>query len=210
MGDDYEDYITEKPEGFRLVGPEIFLKAKEHKDLLYALSKGNMTVKEIHETYRLPSGKYTKTLKTVYRHLDALEEYDLIKVAGHRKYKGARSLEKLYCRTAKVFSDDESKKKEWMQTEEGKRYLDALAEILFTSRDRQGDFSELRKLVDQFFLKQQDYSTQLIRNMSTDKFSDIVETMSFDHIKVLLDIVPPIQAILDDEELVEKIRKALG
>lgn len=210
MGEEYEDYITEKAEGFRLVEPEIFLKAKEHKDLLYTLSKGNMTVKEIHEIYKLPDGKYTKTLKTVYRHLDALEQYDLIKVAGHRKYKGARSLEKLYCRTAKVFSDDESKKKEWMETEDGKRYLDALAEILYTSRDRKGDYSELRELVDQLFLKQQEHSTSLIRNMSTEKFSDIVETLSFDYIKVLLDIVPPIQAMLDDVELVEKMRKALS
>ncbi len=207
---EYEDYIIAKPEGFRLVDPEIFLKAKEHKDLLYELSKGNMTVKEIHETYKLPDGKHTKTLKTVYRHLDALEQFDLIMVAGHRKYKGARSLEKLYCRTAKVFTDDSSKKKEWMETEEGKKFLDALTEILFLSRNSKGDKSELRELVDDFFLKQQEYTTKLIQNMSTDKYSDIVDTISFDHIKALLEVVPPVQAMLEDIELVEKMRKALG
>lgn len=210
MGDEYEDYITSKPEGFRLVEPEIFLKAKEHKDLLYALSKGNMTVKEIHEIYRLPNGKYTKTLKTVYRHLDTMEQYDLIMVAGHRKYQGARSLEKLYCRTAKVFTDDSSKKKEWLETEEGKQFLDALTEILYLSKDSKGDKTKLRKLVDEFFLKQQEYTTKLIRNMSTDKYSELVDSVGFDHIKALLEIVPPVQAMLNDVELVEKMREALN
>ena len=71
MGDKYEDYITAKPEGFRLIGEERMRKAKEDKQLLAALAKSNMTVKEIHALYKLPDGKYTKTLKTVYRHLDA-------------------------------------------------------------------------------------------------------------------------------------------
>ncbi len=210
MGDDYEDYITAKPEGFRLIGEERMRKAKEHKELIAALAKRNMTVKEIHALYKLPDGKYTKTLKTVYRHLDTLEQIDLIMVAGHRKYKGARSLEKLYCRTAKVFSDDSSKKKEWIQTEDGKKFLDALTEVFWLTGKGNGDKMKLRSLVEQMFGELQDHTINMVRRMSSDeRHKELVESTSFDHIRALLEIAPPIFTLMGNTELVEKMRKEL-
>ena len=210
MEKEYEDYITSKAEGFRLIDNEMMQKANEHSEILTALTKGNMTVKEIHELYRLPDDTYTKTLKTVYRHLDALEQLDLIQVAGHRKYKGARSVEKLYCRTAKVFSDDQSKKKEWLLTEDGKNFLYSLTEVLWLIKDGHGDKAELRKLVEQLFSELQDHTNKMIRQMATDpRYSDLVEGTSFDHIKALLEIAPPILTMLENTDLTEKIRKKL-
>jgi hypothetical protein len=211
MGVEYEDYITAKPEGFRLIGENRMRKAKEHKELLAALAKRNMTVKEIHALYKLTDGKYSKTLKTVYRHLDALEEIDLIMVAGHRKYKGARSLEKLYTRTAKVFSDDSSKKKEWLQTEDGKKFLDALTEAIWLTGKGNGDKEELRSMVEQMFGELQDHTIDMVRRMSSDeRYEELVENTSFDHIKAILEMGPPIFTMMGNPELVEKMRELLG
>ena len=210
MGGEYEDYITERAEGFRLISNELILKAKEHKQILSALAKRNMTVKEINELYRLPDGTHTKTLKTVYRHLDVLEQLDLIKICGHRKYKGARSLEKLYCRTAKVFSDDKSKKKEWLASEDGKRFLDSLTDVLWLLKEGHGDKTELRILVEQVFSNLQDQTNEMIRKMANDdRFSELIENNSFDHIKALLEIAPHILTLMETPELVEKMRKIL-
>ncbi len=209
MGE-YEDYITAKPEGFRLIGEERMKEAKKHKELIAALAKRNMTVKEIHALYKLPDGKYTKTLKTVYRHLDSLEEMDLIMIAGHRKYKGARTLEKLYCRTAKVFSDDSSKKKEWLLTEDGKKFLDALTEVIWLTGNENGNREELRDLVDQLFGELQDHTIDLMRMLSNEKHEELVENTSFDHIIAITDIAPPMITLMRNPELVEKIRKELS
>ena len=211
MSGGYEDFITEKPEGFRLISNEMILKAKEHSEILTALNKGNMTVKEIHKLYKLPDGKYTKTLKTVYRHLDALEQLDLIKVAGHRKYEGARSLEKLYCRTAKVFTDDRPKKKEWLTSEDGKQYLDSLTEVLWLIRHGKGKREELGRLIKQFFVELQDNTNKMVTEISRDqRYSDLIENNSFDHIKSLLEIAPPIITLMDNPDLLDRIRKELS
>lgn len=211
MGGEYEDYITGKPEGFRLINNKVMITAKKHTEILHALKTGNLTVKEIYETYKRPDGKYTKTLKTVYRYLDTLEQLDLIMVAGHRKYKGARSLEKLYCRTAKVFSDDQTKKKEWLQTEDGKKFLDSMTEVLWRMKDGNGDKAELRKLVEKYFSKIQDHSNDLIKSMSNEeKYRDIIEESSFDHIRGLLEMMPHILTALESGDLTEKIRKELS
>jgi Fe2+ or Zn2+ uptake regulation protein len=211
MSKDYEDYITSRAEGFRLIDNEMMRKAKEHSEILTALTKGNMTVKEIHKLYRLPDGKYTKTLKTVYRHLDALEQLDLIKVAGHRKYDGARGVEKLFCRTAKVFTDDQSKEKEWLITEDGKNFLNSLTEVIWLIKDGKGDKAELRKLVEQIFSETQDHTKNMIRQMATDpRYSDLIEGTSFEHIKALLEIAPHILSTMENKDLMEKIRKELS
>ena len=206
----YEDYVINKPEGFRLVSDEVFSKAKEHHTIISALKKGNMTVKEIHEVHKLPDGKYSKTLKTVYRHLDLLEQIDLIMVAGHRKYEGARSLEKLYCRTAKVFTDLGSKQEEWLDTDDGKILLDSITEVLWLTNDGHGDKPELRRLIEKFSREYMKNTVEIIKNMSSDnKFENLVDSLGFDHIRSLLEIVPLVQTMLENKEIYEGIREKL-
>jgi len=208
---EYVDYITEKQGRFRLIEESVFLLAKEHQNILNALAERNMTVKEIHELYLLPKGKHSKTLKTIYRYLDMLEQLDLIKVAGHRKYQGARSLEKLYCRTAKVFfNDDVSRKEKWLTSEEGIMFIDTLTEILWMNHDRKGDKTQLRNLVVEYFRKQQTQSHNMIEKITNDdEYADTLDKLSFYYIKSIVDIMPQIQTMLDNKELIEKIRKAL-
>lgn len=208
---EYVDYITDKAERFRLTDEKVFEHAKEHGNILNALSERNMTVKEIHTLYALPNGKHTKTVKTVYRYLDILEQLDLIKVAGHRKYKGARSLEKLYCRTARVFfNDDASKKAEWYESDDGNKFMEALTAILLKTRERGGDKAQLKALLVEYFKKQKEQTHLLIERItSEDKYADLLDQLSLYHIKSVLDIVPTIEATFENKELVEKMRKLL-
>ncbi|MCK5670840.1 hypothetical protein KAI10_05620, partial [Candidatus Bathyarchaeota archaeon] len=69
---EYEDYIIDKPERFKLMPESVFSLAKEHGAIMDALARANLTVKEIHDLYSLPDGKYSKTLKTIYRYMDTL------------------------------------------------------------------------------------------------------------------------------------------
>jgi Fe2+ or Zn2+ uptake regulation protein len=186
------------------------VKAKEYSDILSALSKRNMTVKEIHELYKGSDGKYAKTLKTVYRHLDSMEQLDLVMLAGHRKYEGARSVEKLYTRTAKVFADDQAKQKEWLVSEEGQQFLDSLTDVLWLLKRGKGNKEKLRKHVQEYCISLQDQTNELIHEMANDeKFGNLIENNSFDNIKGLLEIAPPILAMLESPEITAEIKREL-
>ena len=123
MSLDYEEYIAYKPQTFKLLNNDQFELAKEHARILQALGeKGDMSVKEIHDLYTTTKGKHTKTLKTIYRYMEILEEADIVQVAGYRKYANRRTTEKLYTRTAKIFFNKSNEnKKEWLNTVEGNK-----------------------------------------------------------------------------------------
>lgn len=145
----YEDFITVKPEVIKSIGKQQMDLLKEHSEILVALIGKNMTVKEIHRLFLIDpdEGTYTKTLKTVYRHLDSLEEAELVRVAGHRKYEGSRQIEKLYCRGAIVFFQEEDTGPRWWETEEGQKRLRTLSlvvvEYFGTSKEKASEFQEL-------------------------------------------------------------------
>jgi hypothetical protein len=123
---DYEDFLSTNPDTIMFIEPDQNTTLKEHIEILGALIGKNLTVKQIHQLYlEDPDGpSYSKTLKTVYRHLDSLESAGLIKVAGYRKYKGSRQTEKLYCRSAIVYFPAEPPGVNWWETEEGKEHID--------------------------------------------------------------------------------------
>ncbi|MHA2424797.1 MAG: hypothetical protein ACXAEF_08420, partial [Candidatus Thorarchaeota archaeon] len=96
---DFEDFVTVKPELVLILTKDQMDLAMEHIGILKELVTKNLTVKEIHSLYWDSSKKeYSKTIKTIYRYMDSLEEEGLVKVAGHRKPTDSRMTEKLYCR----------------------------------------------------------------------------------------------------------------
>jgi hypothetical protein len=210
---EYEDYIIDKPERFKLMNESVFEKAKEQQIILKALGEGLMTVKEIHNLYALPDGKYTKTLKTIYRYMDALEQLGLVKLAGHRKHKGKRSLEKLYCRTAKVFfNDDASYKEKWLKTDQGQRYMDMYTEIILQLNGKQEVDSEaLKEAVTTYYkLRQIQINNIINKTMTDDDFADIMDKYTLSEIKSALTTVSQIQAMLDSQETINEMKKILN
>ncbi len=211
MGE-YEDYIIDKPDRFKLMPESVFSRAKEYGIIMEALARVNMTVKEIHNLYSLPDGKYSKTLKTIYRYLDTLEQVGLVKLAGHRKTKGKRTLQKLYCRTAKVFfNDDAAHKEEWLNTEKGHRFIDMLTALIWQLHGKEGDSEAIRESVLAYFRASQVHINEIIdKTMTDDRFSDTMDKYTLSEIKGALTFVSHIQAMLDSEETIEEMKKLLG
>lgn len=211
MGE-YEDYIIDKPERFKLMPESVFSRAKEYGIIMDALARVNMTVKEVHDLYSLPDGKHSKTLKTIYRYLDTLEQVGLVKLAGHRKTKGKRTLQKLYCRTAKVFfNDDEAHKEKWLQTDKGHRFIDMLTALIWQLHGKEGDSEAIRESVLAYFRASQVHINEIIdKTMTDDRFSDTMDKYTLYEIRGALTFVSHIQAMLDSEETIEEMKKLLG
>jgi len=210
MGE-YEDYIIDKPERFMLKNENILAQAKEQAIILTSLSEANMTVKEIHDLYTLPDGKHSKTLKTIYRYMDTLEQIGLVKLAGHRKTKGKRSLEKLYCRTAKVFfNDDDAHKTAWLSTDDGQRFIEMLTTLIWQLHGKEGDTEALKEAVLAYFKASQVQINKVIdKTMTDDKFADTMDKYSLYEIKGALTFVSHIQAMLDSRETLDEMKKLL-
>jgi Fe2+ or Zn2+ uptake regulation protein len=211
MGE-YEDYIIDKPERFKLMPESVFSHAKEHGIIMDALARGNLTVKEIHDLYSLPDGKHSKTLKTIYRYMDILEQIGLVKLAGHRKTKGKRTLQKLYCRTAKVFfNDDDAHKEKWLKTDKGNRFIDMLTSLIWQLHGKEGDTDAFREAVIAYFRASQAHINEIIdRTMTDDKFADTMDKYTLYEIRDALTYVSHIQAMLSSKETVEEMKKLLG
>lgn len=98
----HQDFITFEPATFKFLSKKDMELVERHKKIIQALRQNkNMTVKEIH---RLED--YPYTIKTTYKHLENLENADLVRVSGHRMTQGSRQTEKLYSRTAYIFYPD--------------------------------------------------------------------------------------------------------
>jgi hypothetical protein len=104
----YQDMVTYTPAIILDINPEQRYLINQYYKIIDGLRKGNLTVKEIHQLYWEPrENKPTKTLKTIYRYLDILEENGIVAVAGQRMTIGSRITEKVYCLTAEYFHDSE-------------------------------------------------------------------------------------------------------
>ena len=101
----YDDFIAEKPKVIQKFSSEIRPLLKEHTIIVKGLGKHKfLSVKEIRNLYwNEKEKKHTKSMKTIYRYMEILENANLVKVAGHRKPKDGRMTEKLYCRTATIY-----------------------------------------------------------------------------------------------------------
>lgn len=197
---EYEDYIAYTPQRFMLTDAQQFEIAKDHSTIITALSEGNMSVKEIHDLYTIPgSNKHTKTLKTIYRYMETLEEAGLVKVAGYRKYTKKRATEKLYCRTARVFFNrDAELKEQWLKTPEGQEYIEALAEILWSINDQTAEPPpKLKTLLAKHIQETQTQVNRIIDKITSDeKAARLLDTYRLNHIQNALSFVSQLQATL--------------
>ncbi|MFV2015407.1 MAG: hypothetical protein ACC656_08275 [Candidatus Heimdallarchaeota archaeon] len=104
----HQDMVTYSPAIILDINPQQRYLITQHHTIVMGLRNGNLTVKEIHQLYWEPrENKPTKTLKTIYRYLDILEENGIVAVAGQRMTMGSRITEKVYCLTAEYFHDSE-------------------------------------------------------------------------------------------------------
>ncbi len=175
---EYEDFVTVKPELVKILTKEQMDLAMEHMDILRELATKNLTVKEIHVLFWDSSKKkYTKTIKTIYRYMDTLEEGGLVKVAGHRKPADSRMTEKLYCRSARVFTqEEEDRGPSWYETEEGAVALNDTSQLILRFFDLPEDrLKEVEKLLIQYYSNRDIIVRELLQKLAKDE--SLSETM---------------------------------
>ncbi|MFW9986376.1 MAG: hypothetical protein ACFFDJ_07435 [Candidatus Odinarchaeota archaeon] len=211
---DYDDFLTERPEPILFLSKEQEAVIKDHGDIIKALVGKNLTVKEIHALYWNPDKeKYNKTIKTVYRYLETLEQAGLIKECGHRKPCDSRLTEKLFCRTANIFvlQEDEARTK-WWKSEKGTRIiqrLSVLVQELFNVKLK--DEATFKKLMEQYFEQHDGNIMELWRKVPENKaLSDLFSKENLYEIKYLSDLVAILGVMLRNPELCDQFKTILS
>jgi len=138
-----DDFISEKPKIIQKFSSSIRPLLREHTIIVKGLGKHKfLSVKEIRNLYwNEKEKKHTKSMKTIYRHMEILENANLVKVAGHRKPKDGRMTEKIYCRTATIYflKDEEDNNADdeipYWKSEDFQKRIKFLAKILIQTND---------------------------------------------------------------------------
>ncbi|MGY5852463.1 MAG: hypothetical protein RTU92_02725 [Candidatus Thorarchaeota archaeon] len=210
----YEDFISAAPDTIHLYTSDDKVLVDEYGVIIGALIGKTLTVKEIHRLYlEDPEGPvYSKTLKTVYRHLDALEKVGLIKVAGYRKYEGSRQTEKLYCRSAKVYFPVETTETKWWESNEGRELVEKIVKVAV-------EFYQLPSADPQQMIKMlaEHYGAwgQIVRRLfeetaENEKLADIFSDVEMHEIKDVARMIGTFGIILNHSEIIERMRNWLS
>lgn len=205
----YEDFIVHEPVALIQLTKEQYELAKEHIEILTALASRNMSVKEIHDLYSEPGEKrHSKTLKTIYRYMDALESAGLVAVAGHRKQRGKRSIEKLYCRTALLFTyRDEKRTGDWWGTEDGAKFLDRVSELFHRFyKPINEDRERLKKLIIKYYNAQVGVYDELLERIREDQgFARLLVSPTLVETQKTLELLGTIGVYLRTPEFQEEL-----
>jgi len=210
--EEYEDFIAYTPKRFQMLDQETYNIAKEHGTIISALNEGNMSVKEIHNLYQIPdTKKHAKTLKTIYRYMDTLEKAGLVKIAGYRKYTKKRATEKIYCRKARVFfNQDNQQKEQWLTSEEGREYLKSLTQVIWSINNKEAEPPpELLTHITEYARENYKQVKKIVDKITTDeKLATILDKHKLSQIQNLLEDSSKIQTMLELKTR-EKIQKII-
>ncbi len=209
----HEDFITAPTDTMMFIRKEEMQLMDEYIEIIKALGGNNMTVKEVHSLYWNPERKeYNKTIKTVYRHLDALEKAGLVKVVGHRKPTNSRLTEKLYSRAAKVFFlEEKDRGPKWWETEEGKSQIEELAAVVWEYYDIEDeDTTKFKQLLKQYYDGWDSTVIDLFeKTQNNDVISDIFSKADINQIKSLSSFIGILGAFSKYPQLLESMLKEI-
>ncbi len=211
----FKDYIIEKPEVVIEINPEKRSLLKEHRKIFGALSaKGNLTVKEIHAIFWDPmQTKYEKSMKTIYRYMDLLENAKLVKIAGHRKQENSRMIEKLYCRSALLYYDKETPSMEkWWKTPEYERIIQKSIDFFILYKNLpEGSNSKLKSLMESFIETRVGYINNQLKDIkSNPEFVKFFSDLSGMEMKSIITDVALFQIFMHDKKIIEGFRQLKG
>ena len=209
----HQDMITYEQPSIKVVQ----YKMKEHIEaywvILDALEDKNMSVKEIHDLYLdEKKGKHEKTLKTIYRYIDKLEELELVVKSGQRMTEGKRTNEALYCKAARIiFIDDDPITPKWYDTEIGAEIGEHVAEILCAYMGKSNKNINLVKgLLPEFYRIVDGEMDSMIRQSLEDKkLEKALINASGKRVTKVTHFASFFATILKNPELFEKLRKDL-
>lgn len=209
----YKDYIEYQQETVKNITIEQSELVEKYYPIIKALREKSMTVKEIHDLYYdKEKKKHEYTIKTIYRYLDELEEAGLVVVAGHRVTEGSRVLEKLYTRTAKIFykhMDEEYQnyKREYYQKFIKNQHF--ILSILFEKPDL--DLEEFKSALMPFYTERLKKIDKLMTEIEKHpKLAEFYSKIGIDEINYLNNDLGMILTLIDNPEIIEKLKKLLS
>jgi DNA-binding transcriptional ArsR family regulator len=210
---EHEDFITTKPDVILRVDGKQSELLLEHSEILIALIGKYLTVKDIHRLFLTdPDGPtYSKTLKTVYRHLDTLEEAGLVKVAGHRRHEGRGQPEKLYCRSALIYFMRDREDMKWWETSEGKKQLQTLADLIVTYfKVDSGKAKSIAKLLGKYYEAWNETLRDLLDETSrNEELAQIFSDVDLRDIKSMSGMVSILGVLMKNPEIFEQLKGQL-
>ncbi|MFX0123982.1 MAG: hypothetical protein ACFFAE_10110 [Candidatus Hodarchaeota archaeon] len=211
---EYCFYITYKPQNVKFVSKEELDLIKENYLIISALRNTVMSVKDIHNLFQdHKTGKYTYTLKTIYRHLEKLEGAGIVTAAGYREKKGTRSCEKVYCRTAKIFYPEiEEEDLEWWELENGEQYAQifriTLAELLQTPEPDKKSFNNVFKQLN--MLQTKTKKELLNKARENTELANSLSQIDINKLNSIADLASILKVLLQDPDLLNELRNLLN
>ncbi|MHA1933676.1 MAG: hypothetical protein ACW97A_00220 [Candidatus Thorarchaeota archaeon] len=209
----YEDFISSEPDLIQIISATQMSLMDEYSSIMRTLVEGPKTVKEIHSLYwDHGEKKHNKTIKTVYRHLDTLEEAGLVKVAGHRKPSDSRMTEKLYSRAAMVFFlEEKDRGPSWWETDSGKEQLERVGNLIFSFFGvSDSNSSEFQELMKQYHDSWDQTVRKLFEETSRNKaLADVFGKAEIYNIKSMANMVGMLGAFRDKPGLLDRMMTLL-
>ncbi len=214
----YNDFITEKPLVILKITAEQRNLLKEHSTILRALAKNTyLSVKEIHKLYKVPlekkeekKEKFTKSMKTIYRYMELLEDSGLVKVAGFRKPSDSRMSEKLYCRTANIFFfKEKDEKDQYWKSEEFKQLYRLIAKIFCKNNHLSLDLQKkIENLIELFSEKQAHYLNRHLEQIEQNlELANEFKELPIMDIKRVITDVTIYEIIFNHPDLISQFQK---
>ena len=201
-----EDFITDTPDFVRTFDSSTMELIDEHISIIRALMEKPMSVKDIHELY-WDGGKkkFSKTIKTVYRHMASLENAGVVKIAGHRKVKNIRIVEKLYCRTANIFHEKDSRSVRWYQQEKGDALIAKIAEISQEYFNLEKNPITKNQLIGVLDVQNDVIASFLKEAEKNSTIAELMKKMDINDIKSTFSMLGTLDLIYNNKELLENI-----
>ena len=205
----FKVFIEEKPDLIKNIEVEKKQLLRDHTKIFHGLTQNeNLSAKDIHELYWDPTEqKYTKSMKTVYRYLDLLEDAKLIKVSGHRKPVDSHMTEKLYCRTASLYYSKEPVK--WWELPEYKKLFEKRTEFYSKIKNLKDiTKTELHELISSYTEARDKYINIQLKHLEKNpELVEVLSELSIMEIKGIITDIANYEIFKNEPELIDRFKK---
>jgi len=141
-----------------------------------------------------------------------LEDAGLVKVAGHRKPTDSRMTEKLYCRTAMVFTqEEEDKGPRWYETKEGKEDIhDTSRLVLRFFEIPEERMEEFKELMTKYYSTRDKTVKQLLQKLAKDeKLAEYMVKIGMNEFKSIASFLGHLGVLLDLPDFQKDVKRLL-
>ena len=178
------------------------------------MHKKYLSAKDIRELYWEPvEQKYTKSMKTVYRYIDLLQKEGLIVECGYRKPVDSHMTEKLYCRTAMVFTQkEEDRGPRWYETEKGKEDLrDTSRLILRFFEGSEDKMKDVEELLVKYYSERDTVVRDLLQKLAKDeKMAETMVKIGMNEFKSMASLLGMLGVLMNLSEFQKHVKDTLS